>query len=228
MAPDEPGPAPPEMVVTEVRPQQRDPDRVSVFVNGQFAAGMPAYLAARHGLFAGQRIQPANLQAALDAEETHQAVLSIERLLAFRDRSETELRQRLHRQGFVAPVIEAAVEDARHRGLVDDARFASEWVRQRSELRPRSRSLVSWELRSKGLDAEAAQDALEEWSPDQEMAAAKAVAQKRLDRSTDPDPAAARRKVVALLRRRGFAWDVIRQALAESAEGEADAGEEEA
>ena len=60
----------------------------------------------------------------LKSDELREAFKKIERLVKVRDRSVLEVRNRLHRDGFVADVVDAAIDRALSVGYLDDARFA--------------------------------------------------------------------------------------------------------
>ena len=63
------------------------------------------------------------------------------RLLDQRPRSEHELRERLVKAEFPAPLVDEVLASLRASSLLDDRRFAHEWVRQRAKRRGKSRSL---------------------------------------------------------------------------------------
>lgn len=67
----------------------------------------------------------------LKSDELREAFKKIERLVKVRDRSVLEVRNRLHRDGFVADVVDAAIDRALSVGYLDDARFADVLVRSR-------------------------------------------------------------------------------------------------
>ena len=81
-------------------------------------------------------------------------------LLSYRPRSEAEIRQKLAKAGFEPEVIATVLERLRANGLVRDEGFAHEWVENRGAFRPRSRRMLAYELRRKGVAEETIQQAL--------------------------------------------------------------------
>lgn len=71
------------------------------------------------------------LQENHKSDELKEAFKKIERLVKVRDRSVLEVRNRLQRDGFVADVVDAAIDQALSVGYLDDARFADVLVRSR-------------------------------------------------------------------------------------------------
>ena len=132
------------------------------------------------------------------------------RLLGYRARAEAEMRQRLGRKGFSGSEIEQAVARLKASGLIDDAAFAKAWSESRAAGKPRSAYVVKRELRTKGIDAETAEQATTELD---DAGAAYRAALPRLNWQKSLPREEARRKLSDFLRRRGFGWAVIERTL---------------
>ena len=130
-------------------------------------------------------------------------------LLSYRDRSEGEMRQRLVRRGYPAEVIEYVISELKELNYLDDTKFALSWLRSRRESRPGSRGKIKWELRAKGVQDEVIAKVLdEEYPPEAEARVARMLAEKRANQQ-----GSTRKRIYDYLRRRGFGYDVITQAL---------------
>lgn len=146
-----------------------------------------------------------------EAEEARAAVRK--RALLFLDaraRSRHELRGRLLDLEFEEAVVDDVLDDLAGVGLLDDAAFAHEWVRQRHARRGKSSRVLDRELQDKGVDSATRADALEQIDAADEEATARALAEKKA-RSVRTVPAdrtesdKALRRIVGVLARRGFA-----------------------
>ena len=96
-------------------------------------------------------------------------------LLDQRSRSRKELYDRLVKAEFEPDVVEDVLDDLAHAGLVNDAAFAHEWVRQRHKRRGKSSSVLNRELREKGVSEADRAEALEQIDPADEQAMAWAL-----------------------------------------------------
>ena len=104
--------------------------------------------------------------------------------------------------------MDGAISRLRELGLVDDTAFARTWVESRSRLSPRSRRLLRRELQAKGIDGEAAREAL---GPlDDEDAALRAGERRAAAMRELPYPEF-RRRLGEFLRRRGFDAATVRR-----------------
>ena len=145
-------------IVTAMKVQKRNPQRVNVYLDGEYAFGLARITAA--WLQIGQQLSDEKI-AQLKAQDSHEA--AYQKALGFLDyrpRSSAEVRKNLEKHGYDPEVIEQVLERLGRSGLVNDGQFAQTWVDNRSEFRPRGRRLLSMELRQKGLDDEAIETAL--------------------------------------------------------------------
>jgi regulatory protein len=204
-------------------PTRRDPDRISVDLDGAFAFALPAQLVSDERLEVGDSLDEERVTALLAADETARATEAALVFLAYRPRSEREVRDRLRRSGYDPSVIDQVITRLHDWRYLDDTDFARRWVENRATHRPRGTRLLQQELRQKGIDRETAREVIAEAELD-EAADAEALARRRLPAYAGDDPASIRRRLGAYLARRGYGYDVIRIAL-ERAMGEDDEGD---
>jgi regulatory protein len=190
--------------ITAIEVQKNNPNRVNIYLDGEFAFGLTRIVAA--WLKTGQRLEDekaAKLQADDARERAFQQALLF---ISYRVRSEAEIQQNLRKHEIHDGVIEETLERLRQARLVDDHEFARVWVDNRNTFRPRSRRALAIELRQKGLSDEATQSALA--GVDEESLAYEA-AKKRVNRLKVLDWANFRKKLSEFLARRGFSYAVI-------------------
>lgn len=130
-------------------------------------------------------------------------------LLDQRARSRKELHDRLIAAEFEPDVIDAVLDDLAEVGLINDASFACEWVRQRHVRRGKSARALNLELKDKGVEAADRAAALEQVTEDSEESVARQVAEKKA-RTLKKVPADRHerdkflRRIVGTLARRGY------------------------
>jgi regulatory protein len=203
---------PEEFIITAIEPQARRRDRVSIFVNGEFALGVHAEVAIGAGLSVGQTVDVPALRELAAGEELRRAREAALRLLGYRARSRAEIERALKRKGYEEPVIATVVANLGRSELIDDAEFSRSWVRARTS-RPMGSQRIAAELRQKGVEPEVVDEALEAISPEAELEGALSIGRAKTERLRGDDPVTARRKLLGVLRRRGFSWDVCSRAL---------------
>jgi regulatory protein len=205
--------APERSTITAIEPQVKDPDRVSIFVDGEFVLGTHSEVAAAAGLRVGQAISVPQLQKLARDEEARRARESALSLLGYRARSRNELQRRLQRKGYDPELVEETLDGLARSGLINDAEFSQSWVRARTGSRPMGPNRIAAELRQKGVDRELIDQALEAVDPDMELDLALEVGRRKVEQLQGEDVRTARRKLAASLMRRGFSWDVCARVL---------------
>ena len=142
-----------ERRITSLKVQKKNPNRVSIYLDEEFAFGVSRIVAA--WLHVGQELNDEKISELQDQETNEAALQKALLLLSYRPRSEAEIRQKMKKGGFDPEVITKVLERLRETGLVRDESFARDWVENRSALRPRSRKMLAYELRQKGVAEEA-------------------------------------------------------------------------
>jgi regulatory protein len=161
------------------------------------------------GMLAAERVI-STLVAEDQPEQVHQAAL---RLLRYRARNERQLRTRLIGKGFSQASVEAEIERLRTVGLIDDRAYAAEFVEDRARRSPRAKRLVQMELTAQGVDRQVAFEAAR--TVDDEALAA-GLAAKRLASSQPGSFDDYVAKTGPFLVRRGFGYEVARNAMREA------------
>lgn len=131
------------------------------------------------------------------------------RLLAFRPRSTEELRKKLEAKGHGADEISQVIEEFVKKGLLNDEKFGKLFIQSRLNERPSSKRVIALELKKKGLAPQAQAVAMETLSDYDEKAAAKEIAERRVDTMRDLPREKKKQRLYGFLKRRGFSDDVV-------------------
>jgi regulatory protein len=210
--------------ITRIAPLRRVRGRFAIEIDGRGGLTLSEDVLVRSGLSVGDPLDAAAIADLLSSDEIARAIEAALNFLAYRPRSEREVRDRLRRGAFNADTVDRVIARLYEWRYLDDADFARRWVENRTEQRPRGRRLLQQELRQKGIDAETAREVIADADLD-EAAAAEALARRRAPSYAGEDPAVIRRRLAAYLARRGYDYDVVRIAL-DRALGEDDGGRE--
>jgi len=194
--------------ITALEPQRKNKERINVSLDGKFAFGLAAILAAR--LKVGQQLSLAEIESLQAEDQVEKAHARVLKFLSYRPRSRAELEKYLADKRVPVATQHQVLERLSRVGLVDDAAFVRFWVENREAFRPRSRHMLGYELRRKGIDPTLIESAVEEVDEAESAyraLSARAARYARLDRVTF------RRRAGGFLRRRGFSYEVIEDVL---------------
>ncbi|HEX5521549.1 MAG TPA: RecX family transcriptional regulator [Longimicrobiaceae bacterium] len=205
------------MQITAIESQKHHPERVNIHVDGAYRFALAAELVFAESLHVGDEISEARIEELETRDRVWKAREAALNLLSYRPRTAAELRRRLREKKYEDDVVELTVEELVTRGLVDDADFAELFVRDRVRFRPRGQRRLVQELRTKGVDVETAQAAVEEVMEREgtsELELAREAASKWSPRAGE-EPLRARRRLFGFLARRGFSGETARQIMEE-------------
>ena len=190
--------------ITALQVQKRNPNRINIHLDGEYAFGLARIVAA--WLHIGQTLDEEKI-AKLQAEDARERAMQQAMLfLSYRARSEKEIRQNLSKHEIPDVVIEETLDRLRRNGFADDKQFANAWVENRSTFRPRGRRALTLELRQKGIDDATIESALEDVDED---TLAYEAGQKKARKLKVQEWSEFRKKMSDFLARRGFSYSVI-------------------
>ena len=151
----------------------------------------------------------ANSREEEDLHASSRAKRDALRFLAYRGRSQAEVRRRLEKR-HPQPVIDQVIDQLLAEGYLNDAAFAQEWRRHRERGRPRAQGIIRRELLKLGVDAEVVREALDGFD---DAGNAYRAGLSLARRSQGSEYSEFRRRVWPYLQRRGFSQSVIRNAV---------------
>ena len=194
--------------ITGLVVQEKNKERVNVFLDGEFAFGLTMLEAFK--LRKGQSLSDAEigrLKALDEIEVAHERALNF---LSYRPRSVAEVRRNLAEKGFAEEAIDAVITRLTDARLLGDEAFARYWVDNREAFQPRSAKALRFELRRKGVpDADIA-SAVEEVDED---SSAYRSARSLAKRHAQADWQTFRKKLGDFLTRRGFQYGTARDVI---------------
>ena len=209
--------APPEGTITRLESQVHNEDRVSVYLDGEFAFGVHEDLVVKHGLQEGTtltREERRDIEADEEYVDARQTALDY---LAYKPRTEQEVRRKLRKQDMSSPVIDDVIARLYELEYLDDQAYAHDYAHNRFSSKKYGPVRIRRELEERGIDRHLAETAVDELFAEVDAtAAAWTHAEKRWPRlEGEDDPCRRRQKMYRYLRRRGFTSDTIRPILDE-------------
>ena len=193
-------------VVTALEAQKNNPERVNVYLDGQFAFGASALVIAAHHVSRGRELSDADIEALEGDDSAERAYNAALNFLSYRPRSAREIRDYFRRKAADPQVVEAVIERLQRVNLVNDDEFARFWVENRQNFRPRGARALRVELRQKGLATETIETALQSIGDETEIALEAGRKKMRSYRTLGDRDFLSR--MIGFLQRRGFAYAV--------------------
>lgn len=192
---------------------QKERSKFRVTINGDTDILVPDKIFRERPLNEGEPIDLEEYDNWLMVRQYRQALDRAVAALASRAHSKHELEQKLLRAGYRPCTVEMVLYKLETEGFLDDADFARQWVEARTTRKLGTRRIAQ-ELRHKGVSADEAEAALAQVDEEEQLAAATALVEKALARAKPgEDPRKVANRITGMLARRGYSWDIARQAL---------------
>lgn len=195
--------------VTLLERQKNNKERVSVYLDGEYAFGLNIMDAMQ--LKNGQELNETEIAELKHKDSIVKAIDIAANLLSYRPRSTHEIRQKLQKKDYDEFVIETALERMTALGYLDDRAFARFWIESRNRSKPRGRRALSYELRTKGVSDNIIRELMDDMVD--ETSGAYQAAQKRVQRMRGKTEFEFKKKIGAFLQRRGFNYESINHTL---------------
>jgi len=193
--------------ITAISSQRRNPNRYSIFIDGEFVLGIDKKTVEDMDLRVGKLVDEKDLKKITSQEQLNKAQAYALMLLGYRERSLREIKIRMRQKGYEEKLVEKVVKYLKDRNLINDKRFTRLWAESRIK-----KGYGSWriqsELEQKGVNREIADEILKDlYSGIDEVQVALDLVEKK--RWVSKEPPRLTERVSNLLRRRGFSFEVI-------------------
>lgn len=211
------------MKITSISAQIKNPNRVSISVDGKYRFSLDISQVVDLGVKVGKEYTEAELTELEDESQFGKLYARALEYSLMRPHSMREVRDYLYRktratkyksrtgeikerEGVSEEITERIFNRLVERGYVSDEKFTRWWVENRNQRKGTSLRKLQAELRAKGVDSKIIEAELQESSRTDQDELQKIIAKKR-SRYDDPQ------KFMQYLARQGFSYDDIKEAL---------------
>ncbi len=140
-----------------------------------------------------------------------QGYLYAVRLLTASKKSTKELSKRLKDKGYNPAIAEDILECLRSQGILDDRKMVDETIHWAKQAKQYGKKRISFELKKKGIAQNVIEEALENYSKDEERETAYQLAEIRWNKVKHLEPPKRKKKLFDFLVSRGFDFELARE-----------------
>lgn len=201
-------------VITSMKPQ-RNQKRVNVYLDGKFGFGLDLENFVKLGLKVEQELSDSDVEKIVKKAEFQKTLDKLLRFATLRPRSEKEIRAWFKKHKVHESLHKGLFKRLARLDLIGDEKFAKWWVEQRLGFRPKSKRILKYELKNKGIKDELIDTVLSEVIID-EVKIAKGLVDKKKYRWKNLNDFDRKKKMATYLSGKGFGWEIIEKILGES------------
>lgn len=150
------------------------------------------------------------------SEKFEQLYTKVLKYLSYRQRSEKEIRDYLLRKKADEKMSEVIIKLLHDQAFLNDELFAKMWIESRARFNPKSKRIITLELKQKGITQEIVEKVMTEFGNEENSddVLARKIVEQKISRYTDLPKEKQYEKLAGQLGRRGFSWDTIKKVLA--------------
>jgi regulatory protein len=197
------------MKITSIKQQLKNPERVSIFVDGEYEFSLSLDELVKYKLRNGQEFDKAELKRFKKISEDGKLRMRSLEWLMNRPHSEREFRDYLYRKKTEPEHIDSLVGEFTQKGYLDNAKFTV-WFTELQARRGKSDRAIRAELFKKGIGREAADEAVPENAGEELERLKSTIEKKRKLSRYKNDP----QKLMQYLVGKGFSWQLVKEQLA--------------
>jgi regulatory protein len=208
------------MRVTKLKSTKRG-DRVSVFIDKEFAFSINRNLVADFALFEGRELKKKDIDKIRDKDFELKYLGKVLNLISRRPRSESEvnqyLKEKLYGEKNSDKFVCSIIKKLKEKDYLNDSKFADWWVENRMRFKPRGRYLIKRELKIKGITNSIIEKSLrcKGFSQSKELRFAKELGRKKQRMLKNLKEDKNKKKFLDFLVRKGFSFDISMTVLKE-------------
>lgn len=215
-----------QKTITALTIQKKNPNRVNIFLDDEFSFSV--YVINAGKLRVGQLISEEMITSLKKVDQIEDGFQKALKYISYKPRTRSEVVKKLNEYDFDEDIISDVLKMVVEKGYVNDLQYAKNWVENRSIYKPRSKKLITWELKNKQISEDIISEATGDLVPEDKLASL--AAEKYARRLSGYEKEIFIRRLSGYLIRRGFSfstvkttvqttWDNLRQQIYENSNG---------
>lgn len=200
-------------IITKIEVQQKNKERVNLYIDDVFFAGINAEIVYDLRLKKGDEVDKEKLEQLIHKEGLSKAKNKAMSILNRKAISEKDLRQKLSADDYSPEVVDEVIDKLKEYGFIDDKSLAQRIANDNSNLSRFGTNKIKQNLYKKGIGKEDIQEVIETISTDEQLDNAIYLARKRYDRVKGEDKRKVYQKLSQHLLYKGFSYDIVKKAI---------------
>lgn len=201
-------------VITKISQQKKDLERYNIFLDEKYAFSVHESVLVKFGLTKGMTLEDWSVDEMVYEDEIRKAFNRALHYLGFRMRSEFEVKEKLLEAGYGEAIVLEALVKLKNLGFLNDETFSEALIQTRKNSSSKGPRAIQQEMQKKGIGKELQTKVLESYSEDEQLEIATKLAEKAANANRSVAPSQLKQKIQNALLRKGYSFDLIKQALA--------------
>lgn len=204
------------MLITQISRQKKDRKRYNIYLDEEFYCGLYEDTILKFSLAKGDEISEKKINEIVNFDEYIYGKKTAFDYLSYRIRTVSEIKKKLKSKKISEASIEKVIEHLNELGLTNDEEFAKQLVSEKIKRKPVGKRVLKQKLFEKGIPAKLGDAVIENaFLEIDEKSLVNQSLEKYLPKLKDMEFLEKKKKAFDHLARKGFDFDVIKEALSE-------------
>lgn len=199
------------MRITSIEKSNKNKSMASICIDNKHEFILPLKRIDALNLTVDKSIEPETLDYILKYEVYAAAKNSAVKFLSLKLRTSFEVKEKLIELGYEDNTISQVINDLTEIDYINDYKYATKYISEKTKLKPKSIKLMEMELDNKGIPNEIISSVIEELNPDDDLVALELLI-KRYSKYSEYDENLIK-KMKSYLAGRGFSYNQISKAI---------------
>lgn len=202
-----------EQTITKIENQVKNKERVSIFINNEFAFGIFKSTLLKFDLHSGKTLTPEMIDHILSEDEYKKCLGRALKYIAYQERTEAEVRDKLKTLEFLETTIERVIAEVKGYNYLDDEAYAEQYID--SQIKKMGGYKIKYKLEKKGVDEAIINRFLNKYPYEYRYERAMALAKNKNKQYGDIAYNKRYNRLYGYLKRRGYNYSIIKSVVAE-------------
>lgn len=149
------------MIITDIQPQTKNQNRVSIFIDGKFAFGIDKNDCSFMGLKVGYELTQEKYDYIVNNTIYTKAYQKADRFIGYKMRTEKEVRNKLNEDGYTNDIIERVISTMIKYKYIDDEAYAIMYAKDCKNIKKWGPKRIKAELYTRGITTTVIDNVLE-------------------------------------------------------------------
>ncbi len=200
-------------IITKITRQKKDGERYNIYLDDKYAYSVHETVLIKFGLTKGMTLEDWSMDEMIYEDAIRKAFNRALHYLGFRMRSESEVKKKLLDLDYGEAIVLEAIVKLKNLGFLNDETFSEALLQTQKNSSSKGPRAIQQEMQKKGIGKELQAKVLESYSEDEQLQIATKLAEKAANANRSVAPSQLKQKIQNALLRKGYSFDIIKQAL---------------
>ncbi|MDP4181030.1 MAG: regulatory protein RecX [Bacillota bacterium] len=195
------------MKIISIEKNKKNKDKITLYIDDKYYLSIPEEEYIRLNLYEREEITPEEFDYIKNQVNFRYAKSAAIKNLSLKYRCEKEVYDNLKNQGFEESDVIKTIDELKSMGYINDMIYAQKYIHDRTKLKPKSKRMLKFELKNKGVPEHIIDEAVDAMDID-EAIVAEGLVRKKFGKYDFNDEKVIK-KVYYFLRHRGYNFEII-------------------